>query len=161
MVAATTPHHSNGGSRCQDSPIRSSSFCPRPRSAMGVELPPNAKDGKARASFISLGIRHRPCGAVRFFCPKPSHLLVELFDGHGVIFPACVCAATRHLSSIHADSAASSRRALRRCVCAQGQSRESCRRRFGKSIDHGRTRTASIWGSLGHLVGAASIGPQK
>ena len=77
------------------------------------------------------------------------------------IFPPCVCAATRHLSSIHADSAASSRRALRRCVCAQGQSRESCRRRFGKSIDHGRTRTASIWGTLGHLVGAASIGSSK
>jgi hypothetical protein len=33
----TTPHQRNGGSRCQDLPIRSSSFCPRLRDAMIAE----------------------------------------------------------------------------------------------------------------------------
>ena len=34
----TTPHQCNGGSRCQDSPIPNSSFCPRLRGAMIAEL---------------------------------------------------------------------------------------------------------------------------
>jgi hypothetical protein len=34
----TTPHQPNGGSRCQDLPIRNSSFCPRSRGAMIAEL---------------------------------------------------------------------------------------------------------------------------
>ena len=38
VAAAMTPHQRNGGSRCQDSPIPNSSFCPRLRGAMIAEL---------------------------------------------------------------------------------------------------------------------------